>query len=83
MRRDAIDNDVQSSSSECEQDGVLSANGSKDDVLSFEDAEVPTKEEDGPSIATTVAQARAHAKHGHPSTRGPVKLRELALNHSL
>jgi hypothetical protein len=68
MRRDAMDKDAQSSSSDCEQDWVHSAYGTNDDELSFEDAEVRTKEEDGPSIATTVAQARAHTRSRHPHT---------------
>jgi hypothetical protein len=59
MRRDVVD-DARSNSSECEQDLVPSSYGTDEAELSFEDAEVRTKEEDGPSIATTVAQVRAH-----------------------
>uniref|UniRef100_A0A7S0QMF7 Uncharacterized protein n=1 Tax=Cryptomonas curvata TaxID=233186 RepID=A0A7S0QMF7_9CRYP len=56
VRGEAVD-DARSSSSECEQDRVHSSYGTEGDEHSFEDTEIHTKEEDGPSIATTVAQA--------------------------
>ena len=72
VRRDA-DDDARSRSSGYEQDCVHSSYGTEGDEFSFEDTEVRTKEEDGPSIATTVAQVHGHttpADYAHPIDSG-------------